>query len=54
MFAKVDFKCCIYFEEEFEDTKVVIGIRRPKDRQHNGQIKRPNGQTTIYKTFTYY
>jgi len=33
MFAKVHFKCCIYLEEEFEDTKGVIGIRRSNDRQ---------------------
>ena len=52
MFTKVHFKCCIYLEEEFEDNKGVIGIRKSKDRQHNGQIKRPKGQTTIYKTFT--
>jgi len=24
-------------QEEFEDTKVVIRIRKLKDRQHNGQ-----------------
>ena len=27
-------------EEEFEDTKGVIRIRKSKDRQHNGQKKR--------------
>ena len=27
-------------EEEFEDTKVVIIIRKSKDRQHNGQKKK--------------
>ena len=27
-------------QEEFEDTKGVIRIRKPKDRQHNGQEKK--------------
>jgi hypothetical protein len=27
-------------QEEFEDTKGVIRIRKWKDRQHNGQTKR--------------
>jgi len=34
-------------EEEFEDTKRVIRIRKSKDRQHNGQEKKDrqhNGQ----------
>ena len=26
--------------EEFEDTKGVIKIRKSKDRQHNGQLKK--------------
>jgi hypothetical protein len=38
-------------EEEFEDTKGLIGIRKTKDRQHNYQKKKKDkGQTTIYKT----
>jgi hypothetical protein len=36
--------CRLYYEdlivEEFEDTKVVIRIRKSKDRQHNGQKKK--------------
>jgi len=39
--------------EEFEDTKVVIRIRKwTKDRQHNGQKgkKKTKGRTTISKT----
>jgi hypothetical protein len=36
---------CLLFQEECEDTKVVIRIRKAKkDRQHNDK-----GQTTIYK-----
>jgi len=36
-------------QEEFEDTKGVIKIRKlKKDRQHNDQKKK--GQTRIYKT----
>jgi hypothetical protein len=27
-------------QEEFEDTKVTIRIRKSKDRQHNGQKKK--------------
>ena len=27
-------------QEEFEDTKGVIGIRKSKDRKHNGQKKK--------------
>jgi hypothetical protein len=39
--------------EETEDNKGVIriGISK-KNRQHNGQKKSTNGQTTIYKTYT--
>ena len=40
-------------EDEFEDTKGVIRIRKSKkDRQNNGQGKRTKEQTTIYKTYT--
>jgi tRNA A-37 threonylcarbamoyl transferase component Bud32 len=48
----------LIYEEEFEDTKGVIKIRKPKkDRQHNGQKKMDKRkwtkeQTTIYKTYT--
>jgi len=32
----------IHCQEEFEDTKGVIRIRKPKeDRQHNGKKKKP-------------
>ena len=27
------------YEEEFEDNKKVIRIRKSKERQHNGQMK---------------
>jgi hypothetical protein len=41
-------------QEEFEDTKEVVRIRKSKkDIQHNGQKKkdkRTKGQTTIHKT----
>jgi hypothetical protein len=30
----------LWWKEEFEDTKVVIRIRKSKDRQHNGQKKK--------------
>jgi len=46
---------CFQFpiEKEFEDTNGVIRIRKSKkDRQHNGQKKKENNQTTIYKTYT--
>ena len=29
-----------FVQEEFEDTKWVIRIRKSKDRQHNGQTKK--------------
>ena len=37
-----------YVQEEFEDTKGVIIIRKPMDREHNGQERKV--QTSIYKT----
>ena len=38
-------------QEEFEDTKGVIRIRKSKtDRQHNAKRKVTKGQTMIYKT----
>ena len=39
--------CC---KNTLEDTKGVIGIRKSKDKQHNGQKKRTKDQTAIYKT----
>ena len=38
------------FEEEFEDTKGVIRIRKSKDRQHNDQKKKYKQRST--KRFT--
>jgi hypothetical protein len=39
-------------QEESEDTKGVIRIRKSKnDRHYNGNKKRTKGQTTIYKTY---
>jgi len=35
--------------EEFEDTKAGIRTHKWKDRQHNNQLKRTKGQTTIHK-----
>ena len=39
-------------EEEFEDTKEVIRIRKLKDRQHNDQMKKDKQRSTkhIHKT----
>ena len=41
-------------EEEFEDTKEAIRIRKSKSRTDNTMAKRKitKGQTTIYKTYT--
>jgi hypothetical protein len=40
-------------QEEFEDTKGVIIIRKSKkNRQRNDQKKKNKGQTTIFKTLT--
>jgi hypothetical protein len=40
-----------FLQDEFEDTKGVIRIRKSKkDRQHTRQKKK--GQTTIYKQYT--
>jgi hypothetical protein len=33
-------ECLNLFREEFEDTKGVIRIRKSKNRQHNGQMKK--------------
>jgi len=47
--------CLIDREEDFEDTKGVIKIRKSKkNRQHNGKKKKKGtkGQTTIYKSYT--
>ena len=35
-------------EEEYEDTKGVIRIRKTKDRQHNGQTKKDKQRLTKY------
>jgi hypothetical protein len=35
-------------EEEYEDTKGVIRIRKSKDRQHNGQTKKDKQRPTKY------
>jgi len=41
-----------FIAEEFEDTKGVIGIRKSKNRQHNGQKKKDkrtnNDQQSIH------
>jgi len=37
-------------QEEFEDTKGVIRIRKPKNNM--AKTKRTKRQTTIYKTYT--
>ena len=43
----------VLLQEEFEDSKGVIRIRKSKkNRQHNGQKKKYKGQITIYKTYT--
>ena len=42
----------LHRQEEFEDIKAVIRIRKSKkNRQHNGKKKKHNGTTTIYKTY---
>ena len=57
------FQWYLLYDEEFEDTKGVIRICKPKNRQHNGQKteeqttqwpkrKRTKGKTTIYKYYT--
>ena len=41
------FQWYLLYDDEFEDTKRVIRIRKPKNRQHNGQKKKNrqhNGQ----------
>jgi len=40
-------------QEEFEDAKGITRNRKSKNRQHNGQKRGKQGQTTIYKTYTY-
>jgi hypothetical protein len=40
-------------QEEFEDTKGVVRIRKSKkNRQRSDQKKKDKGQTTILKTLT--
>ena len=38
--------CQNHWQEEFEDTKGVIRIRKSKDRQHNGKIKQSSTKYT--------
>jgi hypothetical protein len=38
-----------WLQEEFEDTKGVIGIRKSKDRQHNGKSKKDKQRSTKLK-----
>jgi hypothetical protein len=41
--------------KEFEDTKGVIRIRKSKDRQHNGQMKKDKRTNTdLQNTFVCY
>ena len=42
----------IVLQEEFEDTKGVIRIRKPKTDNTMAKRKRTKGQTMIYKTYT--
>jgi hypothetical protein len=37
-------------QEEFDDTKGVIRIRKSQDRQHNGQMKKDKQRSTTYCT----
>ena len=37
-------------QEEVEDTKGVVGIRKPKDRQHNGQKNKDKQRSTKHYT----
>ena len=44
-------KIQIFSLEKFNDTKRVIRSRKSKkERKHNDQKKKDNGQTTFYKT----
>ena len=38
------------YEEEFEDTKGVIRIRKSKDRHHNGQKNKTKGTNNDLQT----
>ena len=40
-------------QEEFEDIKGVIRIRKSKDRQHNGQKKNDNGTNNNLQNITH-
>ena len=40
----------VYSQEEFENTKRVIRIRKSKDRQHNGQKKKYKQQINLQNT----
>jgi len=47
-----DISCQLPLQEEFEDAKGVIRIRKSKDRQHNGQIKRQQDTQQTTKHYT--
>ena len=40
----------IYIQEEFEDNKGVVRIRKSKNRQHNIQKKKYDLQNNTHKT----
>ena len=40
----------VYSQEEFENTKGVIRIRKSKDRQHNGQKKKYKQHINLQNT----
>jgi hypothetical protein len=42
----------ILCQEQFEDTKGVIRIRKSKDRQHNDQKKKDKQHTCIQNIYT--
>ena len=41
------------FQGEFEDTKVVIRIRKSKNRQHKGQKKKDKGANNDVQNITH-
>ena len=42
--------CNAVDDDEFDDTKGVIRIRKSKDRQHNGQKKKDKQRSTQHDT----
>jgi hypothetical protein len=58
MYKEQSFDQIVFFQEEFDNTKGVIRIRKSKKNgQYNGQRKKyksTKGQTTIYKTLDSY